>query len=112
MQEYGAQEMARRLWNENGRVPKPVFSTRMIGVVRRNGTWAGFYIGRDVELVYINANDPQWCGVDGDSTETLPKGWYYWFCVPGCLPDSSPQGPFTTEAEALADAQSESEGQS
>ena len=66
----------------------------------------------DVEVFYVEADDPQWCGVDGDSTETLPKGWYYWFCFPGCLPDSSPQGPFTTEAEALADAQSESEGQS
>lgn len=31
-------------------------------------------------------------------------GWYYWFCLPGCLPDSEPIGPFATEAEALADA--------
>ncbi len=31
-------------------------------------------------------------------------GWYYWFCFPGCLPDSDPIGPFETEAEALADA--------
>jgi hypothetical protein len=31
-------------------------------------------------------------------------GWYYWFCLPGCLPDSEPMGPFETEAAALADA--------
>ncbi len=31
-------------------------------------------------------------------------GWYYWFCFPGCIPDSDPIGPFETEAEALADA--------
>ena len=31
-------------------------------------------------------------------------GYYYWFCYPGCLPDSDPIGPFETEAEALADA--------
>lgn len=31
-------------------------------------------------------------------------GWYYWYCFPGCLPDSDPMGPFDTEAEALADA--------
>lgn len=31
-------------------------------------------------------------------------GWYYWFCLPGCLPDGEPEGPFETEAEALADA--------
>lgn len=35
------------------------------------------------------------------------KGWYYWFCFPGCLPDSDPVGPFATEAEALEDAQSQ-----
>ena len=21
-------------------------------------------------------------------------GWYYWYCFPGCLPDSDPTGPF------------------
>ena len=29
------------------------------------------------------------------------EGFYYWFCLPGCLPDSSPIGPFETEAEAI-----------
>ena len=32
-------------------------------------------------------------------------GWYWWTCLPGCLPDSDPFGPFATEAEAIADAQ-------
>ena len=36
-------------------------------------------------------------------------GWYWQACFPGCLPDSDPVGPFDSEAEALADAQSESE---
>jgi len=31
--------------------------------------------------------------------------WYYWYCFPGCLPDSDPIGPFETESEALAAAQ-------
>ncbi len=31
-------------------------------------------------------------------------GWFWWTCMPGCLPDSSPMGPFKTKAEALADA--------
>ena len=35
----------------------------------------------------------------------LPPGWYWWSCMPGCLPDGEPTGPFETEAEALADAQ-------
>lgn len=35
---------------------------------------------------------------------TWETGWFYWFCLPGCLPDSEPFGPFSTESEALADA--------
>jgi hypothetical protein len=35
--------------------------------------------------------------------------WYYWYCFPGCLPDSDPVGPFETEAAALAAAQSDAE---
>jgi hypothetical protein len=32
-------------------------------------------------------------------------GWYYWYCTPGCLPDSEGvYGPYKTEDEALADA--------
>lgn len=34
----------------------------------------------------------------------ITGGWFYWYCFPGCLPDSSPFGPFETEAEAIADA--------
>jgi len=30
-------------------------------------------------------------------------GWYYWFCFPGCLPDSEPIGPFRTEKRAVMD---------
>jgi hypothetical protein len=37
----------------------------------------------------------------------MPTGWYWWPCYPGCLPDSPPQGPFATEAEAIKDAQKE-----
>ncbi len=33
------------------------------------------------------------------------EGWYWWSCFPGCLPDGDPVGPFTSQAEALADAQ-------
>lgn len=31
-------------------------------------------------------------------------GWYWWACFPSCIPDGEPEGPFATEAEALADA--------
>lgn len=38
----------------------------------------------------------------------ITGGWFYWFCFPGCLPDSDPVGPFASEDEALADAQENS----
>jgi len=44
-----------------------------------------------------------------DVPEAYARGWYWWPCFPGCLPDSDPVGPFETEAEALADAQADSE---
>mgnify|MGYP003678890411 CR=1 FL=1 len=36
--------------------------------------------------------------------QQITGGWYWWSCLPGCLPDSDPMGPFPTEADALADA--------
>lgn len=51
------------------------------------------------------------CAGDGyKACDECPEpGWYWWACFPGCLPDSDPMGPFATEAEALADAQSNNE---
>jgi len=37
--------------------------------------------------------------------EGIAGGWFWWTCLPGCLPDSCAFGPFETEEEALADAQ-------
>lgn len=48
--------------------------------------------------------EPHCSGDDGDE-ECRGDGWYWWTCFPGCLPDSEPNGPFETEAEAVADAQ-------
>ena len=31
-------------------------------------------------------------------------GWFWWTCLPGCLPDSCATGPFNSYEEALADA--------
>lgn len=60
----------------------------------------------DVEVFYINADEAQriqWYGPDSEPVGE--RGWYYWFCFPGCLPDSDTIGPFATAAEARADAQ-------
>jgi hypothetical protein len=40
-----------------------------------------------------------------DDNTIFEAGWYWWACLPGCLPDSIVFGPFDTEEEALADAQ-------
>ena len=39
--------------------------------------------------------------LDEDGERAYPSGFYYWFCLPGCLPDSSPFGPFETEQAAI-----------
>jgi hypothetical protein len=31
----------------------------------------------------------------------IQGGWFYWYCFPGCLPDSSPFGPYKTRQEAI-----------
>lgn len=38
------------------------------------------------------------------SPEYLEKGFYWWACYPGYLPDSEPYGPFETPQEAYEDA--------
>jgi hypothetical protein len=42
---------------------------------------------------------------DGTSDDCTEPGWYFWYCFPGCMPDSEPMGPYATEAEAVAAAQ-------
>jgi hypothetical protein len=34
----------------------------------------------------------------------IEGGWFYWFCFPGCMPESDAMGPYATQAEALAAA--------
>ena len=41
----------------------------------------------------------------GTHTGSLLDGWYWQSCLPGCLPDGEPNGPFDTEQEAIEDAQ-------
>lgn len=58
----------------------------------------------DIEVFYCNPNHGTF--IDGESME---RGWYWWPCFPGCLPDGEPNGPFATQAAALADAQNAGE---
>ena len=44
------------------------------------------------------------CPVLDDCGACPGTGWYWWTCFPGCLPDGDPNGPFDSEALAMADA--------
>ena len=46
------------------------------------------------------------CGsFNPEAEEAHQAGWYWVACFPGCLPDSEPVGPFSSEAEATANGE-------
>lgn len=53
-------------------------------------------------------NDEGYCpSCERSGAEIIPTvrvGWFYWFCFPGCLPDSDAYGPFDSEEVALEQA--------
>ena len=59
----------------------------------------------DAEVFYRTKRNNKADGWLDDDGNVLPAGWYYWTCLPGCLPDSDPIGPFESEEAAVADAQ-------
>ena len=81
----------------------------------------------DVEVFYMSQDDIFNAGGDsvwftmrmGSADEYSPialflaaeelAGFYYWYCFPGCLPDSDAIGPFASEQAALEDAREDSE---
>lgn len=65
----------------------------------------------DVEVFYRREGETTWTAEDGEQIDNGP-GWYYWFCLPGCLPDSDPMGPFDSESAALADARAQADDDS
>jgi len=32
----------------------------------------------------------------------IQGGWFYWYCIPGCLPESAPFGPYASADAAIA----------
>jgi hypothetical protein len=62
----------------------------------------------DVETFYLDSEDVSYESAHDTSFGGLDEGWYYWHCLPGCLPDSDPIGPFESEEKAIEDAQADS----
>ena len=68
----------------------------------------------DCEVFYVDAKDflekdTIWKTLLDDCKEKpeVLQGFYFWFCFPGCSPDSMPMGPFKTEEEAITDCQND-----
>lgn len=60
----------------------------------------------DIEVFWVEADiaSENNCGVVTEVT----SGWYYWSCMPGCLPDSEANGPFCSEELAVLDMRANS----
>lgn len=63
-----------------------------------------------IETFYIDIGSlPEDCPACIEDSEDIEHvrdhaGWYWWSCLPGCMPDGEAKGPFESEADALADA--------
>jgi hypothetical protein len=55
----------------------------------------------DVETFAMTHAEIVDCDWRDDDGEYLGEGWYYWYCFPGCMPDSPAFGPYATEDDAL-----------
>lgn len=33
---------------------------------------------------------------------SITGGWFYWYCLPGCMPDGPPTGPYESRDAAIA----------
>ena len=62
-------------------------------------------IGELANASFANGDADGWVDRDG---EFVKPGWYWWTCLPGCMPDSEAAGPFETKELALKDARGES----
>lgn len=60
----------------------------------------------EAEYPDLDGHDDSCCHLE-PLIETAEDAWWWWTCSPGCLPDSDPLGPFTSEEEALEDARYE-----
>jgi len=68
----------------------------------------------DLVYEYSKRHEFRFCSMNGKIREAMMDaiveeqgitgGWFYWYCSPGCLPDSTQVGPFGSQKEAIDDA--------
>lgn len=51
----------------------------------------------DSEVFYSATGVPD----EDTGAMTFEPGWYVWACFPGCLPDSTPEGPYESMDAAI-----------
>jgi hypothetical protein len=59
---------------------------------------------REFRLATMNGRDREKMLAAMIEEQGIQGGWFWHACLPGCLPDSDPFGPFESYAAALADA--------
>lgn len=60
---------------------------------------------REFRLAAMNSRDRDAMLEAIVEEQGISGGWFYWYCFPGCLPDSEAIGPFASYQEAKAAAQ-------
>jgi len=59
------------------------------------------------EVFWDDSDVSKWGGearnYDADG-EPVKAGWYWWACLPGCMPDGEAKGPFASSRQAHQDA--------
>jgi len=68
----------------------------------------GPYTLPDVEVFRVSPAEAIYNQQNADHADEytiVEPGYYWWTCMPGCMPDSSPFGPYETEAAAIEAAQ-------
>lgn len=80
---------------------------------------AGEVAGQDEEMVYeyMKRREFRFASMNSRDREKMINamvdengitgGWFYWYCFPGCLPDSDAIGPFGSYQEAKEAARNE-----
>lgn len=59
---------------------------------------------RQAALMGDGTAELDYAEADIKAAQQALAGWYFWVCVPGCMPDSDASGPYKTEDEALEEA--------